>query len=186
MKIPRKSLEETLIFLLRLLAFSLPLYLILSLGTGLEPLQVAFATQSNYLLSLMRFEVEQELSMLSVSHEGDKQPFVFVISPDSTAWKTMLFLAALVFAVPRVRIKYRVIGTVTGIIILWTFNLVRVITIVHAENAWGLETALFVHDVLWELGLTGVTVAVWAVWMVKAKAFRYPSGLNFRSRSSAE
>lgn len=164
-----KRLEETLFFLLRLLLLSLPLYLILSFGTGLGWLQVAVADQSNFILTLMGFEVKQELSMLSVSGKDGGEPFVFVISPDSTAWKSMLFLWALMFAVPKVKMRYRAIGTAIGVAALWIFNLARVVSIVLAEATWGLETALFIHDVLWQIGLTAAVLIIWMIWMTRIK-----------------
>ena len=152
-----ERLRETLVFFLRLLVLAVPLYGLLFFA-DLYPLQLAVASSSAWLLESAGFLVVQEGISLTVGG------FWFFISPDSTAWKSMLFLGALIVAVPGIAWRKRLLGVGVGIVLIFIGNLGRVLSIVFTEQAFGLETAMLVHDVGWRFGLVGLVLAIWLVW----------------------
>ncbi len=159
-----------LVFLCRLLLLSIPLYIVIYF-VNLFPLQLVVASQSAFLLRTFGFAVIQDGALLSV---GAENPFQFFISEDSTGWKSFLFLAALIIAVPSVRWKKRAFGIIAGVPVLYIGNLLRVLTIVFSERAYGFETAMLIHDWLWEFGLTVLVLVLWVVWLKYANIIKKP------------
>ena len=163
-------------FLVRVTALSLPLYLVIWLSVDLYPLQLAVASQSAWLLQAMGHHVVQEGTGLAVN-EG----FEFFIIPDCTGWKSMLFLFALMFAVPGISIRKRVVGLIFGLPAIWIGNLGRVTGVVAAQGAWGTDAALAVHDWLFQAGLVALVLVVWVVWLLWAKdRFTFPGAFLHR------
>lgn len=162
--IDEERLKSTLYFLVRLLVLSIPLYIVVLFQLDLTPLQNAVAGQSQYLLQLLGFGVTREGPLISAVW-GSGEPFKFLISPDSTGWKSLLFLSALVLAVPGIRWRKRLWGLVIGLPLVWAGNLVRVLAIVLVERDWGIEAAMAVHDYLWRFGLMALVLGIWLVWL---------------------
>ena len=152
-------------FFLRLVVLSLPLYLTILLSLSLYPLQYATAAQSAWALRGLGYLVTQDGAELATALPGDQAAFHFFISEDSTAWKSFLFLFALLFAVPGIAWRKRLIGLAVGLPYLWLGNLSRVLAIVAVERSYGLQAALFTHDYLWRFGLISLVLAAWAVWL---------------------
>ncbi len=166
----QQKLWHTLTFLVRLIVLSIPLYLIISLGINLYPLQYAVATNSHQILKFTGFHVMQDGASLTVGSESElKQPFSFTISEDSTAWKSMLFFFALVFAVPAIHTKKRLLGLLIGIPLVWIGNLIRVWGIVMVERGYGIQAALIAHDYLWRFGLIALVLVLWVFWLKFSK-----------------
>ncbi len=159
----QKRLWHVLEFLIRLIILSIPLYLVLILAVDLAPLQEVVATHSASLLRLLGKEVLRDgYHILVGSGPG---AFQFMINADCTGWKSMLFLFALMFAVPGIAMKKRLAGLVIGIPVIWIGNLARIIGVVAAEAAWGLDMAMAIHDYGYRLGLVALVLAVWIAWL---------------------
>lgn len=163
----QKRLWNILWFLIRLLVLSIPLYLIIFLAVDLTPMQATVASQTSYILESMGFNVIQEGYHIIVGTIEDH--FYFMINEDCTGWKSMLFLFALIFAVPRISWKKRFIGLIIGIPIIWIANLGRVIGVVLAERMWGLEFAMSLHDYGYRLGMIAVVLLIWLIWFRLSK-----------------
>ncbi len=159
----QKRLWGVLEFLIRLLILSIPLYLILVLAVDLSPMQHTVASHSAYLLKALGYNVFQDGYYIIVGTVQDN--FYFMINEDCTGWKSMLFLFALIFAVPRIAMKKRLLGLIIGIPIVWVGNLMRVLGVVMAEAAWGLDFALALHDYGYRLGLVALVLIIWVVWL---------------------
>lgn len=160
-----ENLYKTLVFFSRLLILSIPLYIILTFAIDLGFLQNIVATQSFWTLSFTGFAVAQDGPALSVGLEDPtRQPFDFVISEDSTGWKSMLFFAALVIAVPEVHRRKRLIGLAL-LPIVWFGNLFRIWIIVMIERVYGLQAAMLAHDYMWRIGLIILVVGLWLIWL---------------------
>ena len=153
----QERLKETMVFFVRLMALALPLYAVLFFA-DLYPLQAVVAGQSFWLLQAAGLSPAIEGVAMQV---GD---FSFFISRDSTGWKSMMFLGALVFAVPGVARGRRLLGILVGIPLVYLGNLGRVVGIVLAEQAYGLEAAMLVHDYLWRFGLVALVLGIWLLW----------------------
>jgi exosortase/archaeosortase family protein len=161
----QKRMWNLSLFLIRLLVLSIPLYLLMSFSSVLFPLQVLVASQVGWILQAMGYTVTQDIALITVSDPLSGWIFRFWIDADCTAWKSMLFAFALIFAVPRVKMRKRLYGLVLAIPVIWIGNLIRITWSVLIEQSYGLETAVFVHDVLWQLGLIVLVLAVWLIWL---------------------
>ena len=93
-----KKLWKMLQFFVRLIILSVPLYLVIYLAIDLTVLQNWFAGMSAAILSAFGWSVSVNGSVVSITAPAQ---FTFLIDPDCTAWKSILFLFALIFAVPR-------------------------------------------------------------------------------------
>lgn len=153
----QERLKDTLVFFLRLMVLAAPLYFIIFF-VDLYPLQVLVAGNSFVVMEAMGLSPSMNGPEMQV---GD---FRFFISKDSTGWKSMLFLGALMLAVPGVLWKRRALGLLVGIPLIYLGNLGRVVGIVVAEQAWGRAAALLVHDYLWRFGLIALVLGIWLFW----------------------
>ncbi|MBI4182263.1 MAG: exosortase/archaeosortase family protein [Candidatus Aenigmarchaeota archaeon] len=158
-------LRQTLVFLTTLALLAVPVYVI-SLTADLLPLQLLVADHSAALLDAMGFAVSREAALVTANG------FTFLISPDSTGWKSLLFLGALVLAVPGTPWRKKGIGLAIGLPLVYAANLGRVAAIVLAEQAWGWQAAALAHDVLWQVGLAAVVLACWLAWWTWARRGR--------------
>lgn len=160
-----RALYETLAFLLRLLILVMPLYLILYFSVDLTSLTNLVAWEASVVLETMGYQVERTGSFMLVHGGSYPQPFRFYISPDSSGWKSLLLLSALIIAVPKVSWKKRSIGLAIGLPIVWLGNLARVVSIVVIERSYGLEAGMLAHDMLWRFGLSILVLSIWLGWM---------------------
>ncbi len=161
---PRQArMMRMLEFLVRVCVLALPLYLVIWLGLDLYPLQLAVASQSAWLLQAAGYGVVQEGTGLTADGFG------FFIIPDCTGWKSMLFLFALVLAVPGISLRRRAWGLALGMPLIWLGNLARVTGVVAAQGAWGTDAALVIHDWLFQAGLVALVLGIWIVWLLWVK-----------------
>jgi len=158
-----EKLWKILVFFVRLMVLSVPLYLVMYLGIDLYVLQEAVAYQSAQILALTGLHVEQNRIMVKV---GTENPLLFVIDSDCTEWKSMLFFSALIFAVPGVALKKRLSGILLGIPLIWAGNILRVVTTVMIERQSGIETALMLHDFAFRFGMAALVLVTWYLWLV--------------------
>jgi len=177
----QQGLLSALEFLVRLLLLSIPLYVIIGLGINLIALQVAVAGQSGYILQAMGFHVVQNGPFITSSIPGGG-PFHFLINEDCTGWKSMLFLFALIFAVPGIAMRKRLIGLAIGLPVIWLGNLARVVGVVLAERAYGAENALLLHDYLWQMGMVALVLIIWMAWMRFARARARPKNAGMAKK----
>lgn len=147
-----------LVFLGRLLALAIPLYLIMWFG-DLYFFQDITAMHSEFVINAMGMNVTRNGPEMRA---GD---FRFFISKDSTAWKTMLFLFALIIAVPKIPWRKRLMGIIIGLPLLYIGNLGRIVSIVLAEKNYGIDVAMVVHDWGWRVGLVAMVLIVWVIWL---------------------
>ncbi|MFH1294547.1 MAG: exosortase/archaeosortase family protein [Candidatus Aenigmatarchaeota archaeon] len=158
-----ERLRQTLWFLIKLLALSVPLYLVIWLAVDLYPLQEVASSELQAALQMLGYTVQRDGAMMTVEG-GPPYPFTFYIVEDCTAWKSMLFLIALIVAVPKIRWQRRLVGVAIGLPLLWIGNLLRNISVVLIERGYGLEMAMIAHDWLWKAGLMAMVMAIWLAW----------------------
>ncbi len=156
------SLWNTLQFVLRFLILSIPLYLVLWLNPGMEPIQAAVADHAASALRALSFTVTRDNLILSV---GPGTPFLVYIGPDCVGWKSMLCFVALVLATLGVSMRKRALGLAIGIPVIYLGNLARIIVVVFIERGYGLEAAKLFHDWLWQAGLIALVLVTWLAWL---------------------
>ena len=176
----QEKLFDTLVFLLKVLALSVPLYLIIIFSFSLTPLQALDASVSSAILRAMGYTVQQDGAHLAVQAA---KTFSFYLSEDCTVWKSALFLFALIFAVPAVSMRKRLAGLGLGIPILWLGNQARIIGVVMTQQATNVQFAMFTHDYFWRVFLVGLVLGMWLAWMRPAEFHRriYPKGMGILS-----
>lgn len=146
-------------FLGRLALFSLPVYLVVALAADLSALQLAVAGNAAWLLGAAGGQVAQQGTL--VAGEG----FMFTVGPDCTGWKSMLLLSGLLFAVPGIAFRKRLLGLAIGLPAVWGANLLRIATSARAQALWGPEAAQAFHDWWWQLGLSITVLGIWLLWL---------------------
>jgi exosortase/archaeosortase family protein len=167
MKLPHLSKEDkklwnVLLFLVRFMLLSIPLYLVLLFDISLMPLQHAVSGSTLFMLRAAGFTAHSEGLVMYV---GEPDPFIFQTGPDCTAWKSMLCFIALVLATLGVTVRRRLLGLLAGIPLIYIGNLARIFGVVVLEDAYGLEAAMLIHDWLWQAGLISLVLLLWLAWL---------------------
>ena len=155
---------EVLIFLMRLLLLSIPLYIILSVPGLLYSLQLWTANFTTLLLQTLGFPATQDGVWITINYADN--PFTFIISEDCTGWKSIMFLFALLFAIKKAVLKSRLAGLLAGAVTLLVANMLRILAVVYAERLWGQDFAMILHDWLFRYGLVLLVLGLWVFWMV--------------------
>ncbi len=161
----QERLYHLLLFLARLLLFSVPLYIIIDTSIGLAGLQAVTVGWTVAILAALGLPVTADQFLITV---GGASPFRFIISEDCTAWKSGLFFAALVFAVPGGRRRLKAL--LLGLPLIWLGNLGRIVGSVLVQQAFGTPAALLAHDILWRLGMVALVLGLWALWLHTTKS----------------
>lgn len=177
LKTENPKLFKTFIFLIKLLILSVPLYLVITFNIDLSFLQILTAQHSAIIMKILGMDVDVDNTIVTITNEN-KEPFTFIISRDSTGWKSMLFLFALIFSVPDIAMKKRLIGVFIGWLIVWIGNIGRVAVIVMTERYYGFEMAMIVHDYLWRFGLITIVLLVWIAWWKLSEKIKISSTNN--------
>ena len=159
----QERLYQLLIFLVRLLLFSVPLYLVIDVGISLSGLQQITVSWTLWLLAALGLPATADAFLITI---GGATPFSFFISEDCTAWKSILFFLALVFAVPHGKKR---VWAFLGLPIIWLGNLGRIIGAVLIQQTYGTPAALLAHDIFWRLGMVALVLGLWAVWLKTTK-----------------
>lgn len=159
-----ERLKQTLTFLVKLLILSIPLYLVIWFSIDLYVIQIRAASELEWVLDMAGYDVVRDGASMTVSGGGQDYPFMFFIDEDCTAWKSMLFLFALMVAVPSIRWNRRAVGIAVGLLGLWLGNLFRNVSVVLIERSYGVETAMMIHDWLWRAGLMAMVLVIWLIW----------------------
>jgi len=164
MKLTKKQKEmlPILIFLIKMIILSLPLYIVLYFGISLQPLQEAVTEQALLIFDAAGFNPSREGFLITVKRTHE---FTFAISEDCMPWKSIWLLIALMIAVPKIKIERRLSGIVSGSAILWIGNLSRIFYIVLAEQFIGYKFAMLIHDYLWKAFLVALVLLIWIVWL---------------------
>ena len=149
-----------LMFLIRFNIFALPLYAILLSGAKFEPLmqlttQLAFAV-------LRLTGIQAQLSGSIISVPVNDGTFGAYVSWDSTGWKSMLALAALIFAT-----SFSLRKKLFGMLLLPVVYLVNILRIWFMFFVATVNAAYFdiAHLTIWSWGLILTILALWIVWM---------------------
>lgn len=172
----QKKLLEALLFLVKVLIFAIPLYLILIFQNVLYPLQEAVSQNIYLILNFIGLETFKDGFLLKTNG------FAFLISEDCTGWKSMLFLIALILAVPKVNIRKRIVGLAFGVPAIYLGNLFRILIMVFISLGFRPEFAKVIHDYFWQLGLISLVLVVWILWLIWIGKFGRKGEITFLKR----
>jgi exosortase/archaeosortase family protein len=149
-------------FLVRFNIFAVPLYIILITGIKFEPL-MQFTTYMAF--ELLRFtSIDAHLRNNIISVPVSNGNFGAYVSWDSTAWKSMLALAALVFAT-----TFPLRKKLMGLLLVPIVYLVNIVRIWFMFFIVTIDVSYFelAHITIWSWGLIFTILLLWALWMKK-------------------
>lgn len=162
-----KRLTSVIIFLIVFNLLAIPLYIMLQTNFSVIALQEFNAKISSTTLNLFGYEsysdgITVDIKVAEINKKID-------ISWDSTGWKSMYAVAALILATPISKFSRRMKFAALGTAIIFFINFLRVTTTILISARFGFNYFDIVHTVLWREGLILAVVAVWLVWMIMEK-----------------
>lgn len=153
-----RTLFDTLLFLIRFTVLAAPIYILLWQGWDPVWLRSINATISSHTLNLVGLETASSGTFLSA-------PAILVdVSVDSTGWKSMIAVTALILATLDEDWRKRLYGIAAGIGIVFIGNIGRITSMVYAVEVLGADYE-FIHTFLWRWGLTLLVFGYWALWL---------------------
>ncbi|MDY6773832.1 MAG: archaeosortase/exosortase family protein [Candidatus Nanohaloarchaea archaeon] len=144
-------------FLMKFLLLAAPFYLVLGSGWEAEGLRGFIAGISASILQLLGIKATSSGTFVEVGN------LLLDVTRDSTGWKSVAVLAALVFASP-LEVGEKLKGVLVGVPLILAVNVLRIVSMVYAVTVWGVEYE-FLHLFLWRWGLTGAVILLWASWI---------------------
>lgn len=165
MVIPKKGfsqnqlVREAVIFIASFLIVAGALTIILS---PIEPfLQKAEAGQSQSILHAVGVNTNPAENPIQFWMNGKH----IEISPLCSGLLEMILLASAIIVTPTASIRKKTIGIITGVFILYTFNLVRiVVTLLQLEHA-SFSFAEITHDILFRVILIIGFALLYSAWL---------------------
>ncbi|MBU5537290.1 MAG: exosortase/archaeosortase family protein [Candidatus Aenigmatarchaeota archaeon] len=157
------KLVSVLIFLLVFNLLSIPLYIALYTNFSFEPLKELNARMASVTLNFFGYKSHSDGSTVNLVVNGVTQKID--ISWDSTGWKSMYALAALILATPLTRVTRKIKFIAIGVVIIFLVNYFRITTTILISAKFGFNWFDLIHTVLWREGLILAVVGVWFGWI---------------------
>ncbi len=156
------DIRGILVFLLKLNLFAIPLYAIILSGARSELLMQVTTAIAFSMLRITGVDAGLDNGVISVPVSGGS--FGGYVSWDSTGWKSMLALFALVFATD-FGIRKKLLG-LTLIPALFFINALRVWFMFYIAT---INVAYFeiAHITIWSWGMIFAVLGLWILWMKK-------------------
>jgi len=154
--------SSLLMFIVRFNIFAVPLYALLVTGIKSEPLMQLTTYLAFTMLRATGINAQLHDYIISVPvSNGD---FGAYVSWDSTGWKSMLALAALIFATT-FPLRKKMLGLLlvplvylVNILRIWFMFFIVTINVAYFEIA---------HITIWSWGLIFTILLLWVIWMKK-------------------
>ncbi len=162
-----KRLKSLAVFLVKLNLLAIPLYAIIYYNLSFVQFQDFVATIAFYLLKIFGYNFSIEGHSLFLFSQ---EQFVQVdISWDSSGWKSLYVLSALVAATPSVVWKRKLKFLAFALPTLFTVNIVRILTTIIVSLSFGAESFEkyfdFMHLFLWSSVSIITVLAMWYVFL---------------------
>jgi len=170
----QKHMLSVMVFLVKLLILSIPIYMVLFFNIPLHPLQDVVIEQSLFVFRATGYDAVRDGYLFNINND-----FTFGISEDCTPWKSIWLLCSLMIATSGILWGRRFIGMAIGALILWIENIARIFLIVWVEQNFGLNAAMFIHNYLWRLLLVSIVLSIWLSWF-------YSIGKRHRERADGK
>ena len=160
-------LKDLLVFLVVFNLLAIPLYIALYTNFSFRPLQELNARLLYGTLNLFGYHPTLQDGMVTVASNGGYQNIE--ISWDSTGWKSMYALTALIIATPVSRFSRKIKFIIGGVIVIFVLNYLRISTTILASIIFSFNVFDVIHTVLWREGLILSVVALWFIWLRREK-----------------
>jgi len=165
--IRNEKLKKVLWFLIKFNILAIPLYLTIYFNLSYPPMQVFIATISSSFLNFLGYSFLQDGFLLSSFVENEL--FQVEVSWDSTGWKSMYAIIALVLATPTKIFKNKIIFLLLGIPAIFLLNFIRIISTIILSVNLGLQYFEFLHLFLWRIVVIISVLTIWYVFLVREK-----------------
>jgi len=162
-KLRRKKLIEVARFILIFNLLAMPMYLVLYFNLSFDPLRSFLAFLTAKFLTVFGINAVQENYFVDVL--TNNQLLKIDISFDSTGWKTLYALFALVIATPKRSMKNKLKFLAIGLPVLFALNFLRIATTILVAVVFGFKYFEVVHIFLWREGLIAAVVLIWYLWL---------------------
>jgi len=157
---------------------AIPMHIILYFNLYYIPLQKFVALLTYNILRVLGFQTEISMYILKVvSFQGIQ---IVEISMDSTGWKSLYALVALVIATPDRKWKEKIKFLIFALPVIFGLNVLRIATTIAMCATYGLQYFEIIHTLLWREGLILVVVAVWYIWLRRINYNIVKNKLSFR------
>ncbi len=158
-----EQLITAIIFLIKLNILSIPLYIILWLNLSYFPFQVFVASVAGEVLKFFGYSLSQFGNELTTLFSG--QLLRVDVSWDSTGWKSLYALAALVIASPVAGFRGKLKFIIVTLPVTFLINILRIVSTIYFSLTFGLQYFTFLHTVLWRFISVGVVLILWFVFL---------------------
>ncbi|TAL46832.1 exosortase/archaeosortase family protein [archaeon] len=156
-----KILSTIAWFMVKFNILALPMYIIIISGFSYEPFRVMIASLANLVLNGMGYATTQYGPWIGSSIAS------IDVSWDSTGWKSMYALVALVLATPVKSSKLNFLAI--GLPAVFLLNIARIVTTIGVTLSFGIQYFDILHLLLWREGLITAVVAIWGLWLWREK-----------------
>ena len=156
-----ENLAKILTFFIRFNLFAIPLYVVMLTGFSLPALMHLTQGLALAVLHVIGVPVSESGQFLVVPVSGGS--FAATVSWDSTGWKSILALLALILAS-----DFALEKKLKGLLLLpviYALNVLRIVFIFYAVHSWGVEYFAVLHETLWSLGMIIAVLALWILWV---------------------
>lgn len=155
-----QKLRSVLKFLVKFNLFAIPLYLILVSGYQ-SKLLMDVTTDISYALINATMPAERSGPLMVIPVEDGS--WSAYVSWDSTGWKSMLALFALIFAT-EFPLRKKIIG-LAFIPLVYLVNIFRIWFMFFFVYNYGTTGFPLIHATVWSWGLIITILVLWLIWM---------------------
>jgi exosortase/archaeosortase family protein len=151
-------------FLLVFNLLAIPMYAILLTDASFPPLQEFLASAVTYALNNQGISAVASGTFISIVDAQNAIRSVQV-SFDSTGWKSLYALAALVIATPIPNFRNKLKFLAFGLPGIFTLNFLRIWSTLWYSVVFGWQNFDVIHLFLWREGLIAVVLLFWFFWL---------------------
>jgi exosortase/archaeosortase family protein len=155
-----EKLRKVLKFLLKLNVFAIPLILIIYTNYQ-SGLLMGITTTLSYKLVSATMEAQLVGNLIAIPVENGL--WAARIGWDSTGWKSILALFALIFAT-EFPLKKKIMGLAL-LPAVYLVNLFRIWFMFFAVKNYGVQAFETLHNLIWSWGLIITILVLWIIWM---------------------
>ncbi len=149
-------------FLVTFNLLAIPLYIAIYTSFTFQPLQELNAQLLYLTMELLGYDVSLDGSSVYLLSESESKRID--VSWDSTGWKSMYAIAALIIATPMSTLSRKIKPVLLGIGAVFVLNYLRITTTVLVSANFGFDLFDIIHTFLWREGLILAVVAFWLLW----------------------
>jgi len=163
----QKKLLEVAKFLLVFNLLAIPMYIILESDATFPLLQEFLARITASALQMQKISAAANGSFITIV-DADNTLHNIQISFDSTGWKSLYALAALVIATPLPDLKRKLHFLAVSLPAVFFLNFLRIWSTLWYSSVYGWQNFDVIHTLLWREGLIAVVLLFWFFWLMDA------------------